>query len=115
MENKTRSNTEIVFEALSQKFTSGEYCHRHPYELSAKLKISDRDVLEAFNSLIEAGLVEKIIIPSFNGSCFNEAATTNLQAKKTDFVGLQDPDDFEELDPWDLELHEFYRRKSDEK
>lgn len=104
-----------ILRSLSQKYTTGEYVTRGVDELSAKLGIPYINILESLDRLIEIGLIEKVIVPSFRGHCFNEAATNNLLATKADFEGLQDPDDFEELDAYSLELHKFYRRKTDEK
>jgi hypothetical protein len=105
-------NQNKLLAAMSFKYTDGTYVHRHLNELSAKLSLSEKWIKEELMTMIQSGIVEKIIVPSFRNHCFIESSTTNLNARKEDFDGLQDPDDFEELDPYDLELHEFYRRKA---
>lgn len=112
MDNNIDNPRELILKALSSKYSGQEvFCPRHYNEMSAKLKLGVRQIQEILDELIQENLVEKIIIPYYRGHGFDECATTNLNVKKTDFDGLQDPDDFEEIDPWDIELHEFYRRR----
>lgn len=80
-------------------------------EIERKLKTESITVRKIIEELTTEGLIEKLLIPCFKNHIFYEAVTSNLDSKVTDFAGLQDPDDFEEIDSYDLVLKTFYRKK----
>lgn len=80
-------------------------------ELYRKVKNYTKEVPETLDVLVKTGFIEEVIIPIYKGRIEYDFLTTDVNCKKESFEGMQDPDDFEEIDVFELELHKFYRLK----